>query len=119
MKCDNCGVVINDTESYEYAGRRLCEDCYLDIKAVPKTCDPWAVHSAKSLSKEQQKLTPLQEKILALIKERAPITADEICKELKIDDKEFKANFAPLRHLELAKACKIDDKICYTLFNNE
>ncbi len=116
MKCDNCGAIIKEDECYEYAGRNLCEDCYLDIKATPKTCDPWAVYSAKRLSQKEQKLTPIQEKILSLIKEKGEITAEEICDQLNITKRDFEANFAPLRHLELAKATKKGNTIYYTLF---
>ncbi len=116
MKCEKCGAEIVD-EAYEYAGQKLCEDCYLDLMATPKVCDPWAVHSAKSMSKDKISLTPIQQKILDLIREKGPITAEQICNELNITENEFKTNFASLRHMELAKATKIKDKICYVLFN--
>lgn len=117
MKCSKCGNELKD-DVYHYAGLQLCEDCYLDMVATPKTCDPWAVHTAKSLTKQKPFLTPLQEKILNLIKERGPITAEEICRELGITEADFRTNFAALRHMELARACKEGERVCYTLFDS-
>ncbi len=118
VRCKKCGAVIeNESDVYQHGGMDLCEDCYLDIVATPKTCDPWAVHSAKTLSKSGQvTLTSLQEKILDLIKKNGPVTAEEICSQLNISEEEFRSNFATLRHLELARACKVNDKVCYTTF---
>ncbi|HDL89670.1 MAG TPA: hypothetical protein ENG14_02065 [Thermodesulforhabdus norvegica] len=118
MKCEKCGATItNESDAYSYGGQTLCEDCYLDIVAAPKTCDPWAVHSAKNLSQDKPLLTPLQEKIMSIIKERGPVTAEDICQTLGITESEFRTNFAPLRHMELARACKVGNKVCYTLFD--
>ncbi|SFM92893.1 winged helix-turn-helix domain-containing protein [Thermodesulforhabdus norvegica] len=117
MKCAKCGTTLNG-DVYHHAGMELCEDCYLDIVAAPKPCDPWAVHTAKSLTKQKPVLTPIQEKILKLIKERGPVTAEEICNELGITETDFRTNFAALRHMELARACKQGDRVCYTLFDS-
>ncbi|GAB6887571.1 hypothetical protein JCM13304A_10690 [Desulfothermus okinawensis JCM 13304] len=117
MKCEKCGAILNpEEEIYEYAGKKLCEDCYLDFISTPKTCDPWAVHAAKGFKKKEN-LTPIQQKILDILHQKGPITAEEICQHLGIDENEFKANFASLRHMELARACKVEDKVCYTLFD--
>ncbi|MBC7358199.1 hypothetical protein SAMN02745206_01115 [Desulfacinum infernum DSM 9756] len=117
LRCDACGATVNRDEQYEHAGQTLCEDCYLDRMATPKVCDPWAVYSAKKTGEGQGGLTELQEKILKLLKERGPVPLEEIEAELGIDESEFRANFATLRHLELAKATKVGDKVCYTLFS--
>jgi len=53
MKCERCGADMSGDDSYEYAGRTLCEDCCLDIKAAPKACNPWAVFTAKKRTAEQ------------------------------------------------------------------
>lgn len=116
MNCDRCGKPITD-DVYHHLGQELCEDCYLDIVATPKTCDPWAVHTAKNLTKQKPILTPLQEKILQIINDRAPITMEEICKELRITETDFKTNFASLRHMELARAYKQGDRVCYVPFD--
>jgi predicted transcriptional regulator len=116
MKCDNCGAEISANDSFQHAGQTLCEDCYLYLVATPRVCDPWAVHSAKKATEEKVVLTPLQGKIMSLIKEKGPLTIEEICQTLKISETEFRANFASLRHMELARACKEGEQICYTVF---
>jgi predicted HTH transcriptional regulator len=85
--------------------------------ATPKACDPWAVHSAKRTAEQQTILTPVQEKILALIRENGPLTAQEICEKAGLSENEFQRNFATLRHMELARAFKAEDGVRYTLFD--
>ena len=116
MKCEKCGADLSSDDSYEYAGQTLCEDCYLDIKAAPKACDPWAVFTAKKEAGSNPLLTPVQEKIMALIRDRGSLTAEEICKALNISEAEFRVNFTTLRHMELARATKEGGTICYTTF---
>jgi hypothetical protein len=117
-ECNSCGVSIEKGEEFEHLGRTLCEDCYLDALNPPKACDPWAVHTAKSSMAQGQQLTPLQERILTLLKDRGPLTAQEVMSELKISESEFKNNFATLRHMELARGLKEGDKVSYTLFSS-
>ncbi len=48
IACQRCGSSIPKGEDREYFGKILCEDCYMDAISPTRTCDPWAVHSAKS-----------------------------------------------------------------------
>ena len=114
--CAKCGASMDATETYEFAGESLCEDCYLERMAKPVTCDPWAVYSAKRTSGNAPHLTDNQERILNLLKENGPLQAPEICRQLGITESQFQNNFATLRHMELARGFKDDDKVCYTLF---
>lgn len=116
MKCEKCGADMSSDDSYEHAGRTLCEDCYLDIRAAPKACDPWAVFTAKKELRNNPLLTPVQERILTLIKKKGPLSVEEICKALNILEAEFRVNFTSLRHMELARASKQGDIVCYTTF---
>jgi len=118
MKCDKCAVEVSSEEKFEHSGQTLCEDCYLDIVTIPKTCDPWAVHAAKSTSFQGDGLTAEQQEILDLIKKNGPLTVEEICTKLSISSNEFNRNFATLRHMELARGFKKDDQVYYTLFND-
>jgi hypothetical protein len=115
-KCEKCGASVEATETYEFAGQSLCEDCYLEQRVKPVTCDPWAVHTARSSMGKVPALTEIQGRILNLIKTQGPLEAPEICKRLGISETQFQNNFATLRHMELARGFKDDDKICYTLF---
>jgi transcription initiation factor IIE alpha subunit len=90
----------------------------LDIVTIPKTCDPWAVHSAKNTALISDSLTAEQQEILDLIKKSGPLTAEEICTELSINSNELQRNFATLRHMELARGFKRGDQVYYTLFND-
>lgn len=114
--CAKCGATINAPETYEFAGEPLCEDCYLEQRVKPVTCDPWAVYTARNTSGKARQLTDVQERILKLLKEQGPLPAPEICRQLDISETQFENNFATLRHMELARGFKNDDKVCYTLF---
>ncbi len=118
MKCASCGTSLNAGDMYEHAGETLCEDCYMDRMGSPKACDPWAVYTAKQSMKHNTQLTDIQQRILDLLKRDGPLSAEEICRRLKIDDGEFRTNFTVLRHMEKARACKRGEEICYTLFED-
>ncbi len=118
MKCEKCAVEVSAEDQFEHSGHTLCEDCYLDIVTIPKTCDPWAVHSAKNTALISDSLTAEQQEILDLIKKNGPLTAEEICTELSINSNELQRNFATLRHMELARGFKRGDQVYYTLFND-
>ncbi len=115
-KCEKCGASIDASETYEFAGESLCEDCYLEQRIKPVTCDPWAVYSARNTRGKAPQLTGVQERILNLIKTKGPLEAPGICKRLGISEAQFQNNFATLRHMELARGFKDGDKVCYTLF---
>ncbi len=118
MKCEKCASEIPPDEIREHAGRTLCEDCYLEIMITPKTCDPWAVHSAKNTVSQEPVLTDAQHNIFNLIKAEGPLPLDRILTRLRISEDEFRRNFPTLRHMELAKACKMEGEVRYTLFDD-
>ena len=115
-KCAKCGAPLEASETYELAGESLCEDCYLEQKVKPVTCDPWAVYAATRTKGSDPQLTDVQQRILDLIKSSGPLAASEICEQLGISEAEFQNSFATLRHMELAKAFKDGENICYILF---
>lgn len=117
MKCEKCQSEITPQTAHEHAGRMLCEDCYIDVLAAPRTCDPWAVYSAKNTASQGVQLTSDQQKIVDLIKAQGPLTQERICAELGIGEEAFRSDFATLRHLELMRACKEEGEIRYTLFS--
>jgi predicted HTH transcriptional regulator len=93
----------------------------MDILSPPKACDPWAVYTARSSLQGQDKfaaLTPLQRRIVGLIKEKGEATAEEIRQNLHLTEQEFKREFAVLRHMEVLRGTKKDTKILYTLFES-
>ena len=119
MQCKKCGNTISSEDAFEHAGQCLCEDCYLDMVSEPRVCDPWAVYAAKKAAEHKLLLTPLQERLLSLLKDKSPLTDREICEALEISEDEFKTNFATLRHMELARGFKKGDQIFFTLFEGQ
>jgi|WetSurMetagenome_2_1015567.scaffolds.fasta_scaffold131370_2 hypothetical protein len=118
MNCEKCQNPLDPEEHFQHSGRTVCEDCYLELVAIPKTCDPWAVHSAKNTPNHEKTLLPLQEQLLELMRTLGPLTAEQICARLSITLDEFRTHFASLRHMELAKGTKAGDEVRYTLFTS-
>ena len=118
--CEICGKKVEEQQSYEHLGRIYCEDCYMDVLSPPKACDPWAVYTARSSLQGEDKfsvLTPLQCRIVGLIKEKGEVTAEEIMDGLDLTEQEFKREFATLRHMEVLRGTKKETNILYTLFD--
>ncbi len=118
-RCGKCNKEIEKQEVFEYHGNLFCEGCYMDILSPPKACDPWAVHSAQTFLKGKDKLsalTPLQLKIVDYIREKKEATAEEIIKSLNLTEEELRREFAALRHMEVLRGMKKDEKVYYVLF---
>ena len=121
MKCMRCQKDFPAEELVELDNRKLCEDCYMDVVSPLKACDPWAVHAAKGGQQEggQPQLLPLQEKMLDEIRKRGKIRPAELAGILGVELSELEKNFAILRHMELLRGCKGEDKQVYwTLFTS-
>jgi hypothetical protein len=116
--CAKCGGALDPGEAREYLGQELCEDCYLDGLSIIKTCDPWAVHTAKSLKDLPggHNLTPLQQQLFDLVQERGEVPIPEACAQLGLTEDELRREFAPLRHMEKLRGCKKDNLVHLTLF---
>ena len=111
VKCDRCGRELSVDDSYQYLGKALCEDCYIDIRYPAKACDPWAVYSA-TRSREalglrgSAGLTELQQAIYDFIRGRGKVTREQIIENLGLTDAELQRQLATLRHCELVKGHK-------------
>jgi hypothetical protein len=117
-KCARCGTAVDADEIKEYRGEELCEDCYMDALSPAVVCDPWAVYTAKSLKDVPggQDLTPTQQKLYDLVKERGEVPMTEVAAHLGLTEEELRREFAPLRHMEKLRGCKKGDTIYFTLF---
>ena len=118
MKCNRCGSAIEPGEEREHLGQIICEDCYMDVLSPVRTCDPWAVYSAKSFEKHSGgtlTLTPIQSKILSILKETGGIEPTALLRQLgdKLTPKELEREFAALRHMEKARGEKQGDRIVW------
>ena len=121
MQCDRCQATIPVGEENDHLKRSLCEDCYMDALSPVRTCDPWAVHSAKNLESMaggQTILTDLQERILGILKETGGLERHELAIRVGggFSDADLTREFAPLRHMEKARAEKRGDKIFLRLW---
>jgi hypothetical protein len=116
-QCTRCRLECDEAELRDVLEQRLCEDCYIDGVELSKTCDPWAVHSAKNLVASQGlRLTSDQEKLLELVKTEKEIGFPEAASRLGMTDKQLQEDFTVLRHMELLRAAKKGDSKVITLF---
>lgn len=110
-KCIRCQADCGGADLRDRAGQPLCEDCYLDTVELTRTCDPWAVHSAKNLVASQGvRLTPGQEKLLELVRAAQEIELGEAAQRLGLTEKQLQEDFTVLRHMELLRAAKKGDR---------
>jgi hypothetical protein len=116
--CAKCGSAYDPAEAREHLGQMLCEDCYLDAMSPTKVCDPWAVHTAKSLKDLPggHDLTPRQQQLFDLVKERGEVPILEAAAHLGLTEEDLRREFAPLRHMEKLRAFKKDNLILLTRF---
>jgi hypothetical protein len=121
MKCDQCNNTMEQGEAREHRGQALCEDCYMDALSPAKACDPWAVHSAKSLEQHTGKaltLTPIQAEILHILEETGGMERTALLERFsgRLTQPQLEREFASLRHMEKARAEKRDDKVFLRLW---
>jgi hypothetical protein len=103
MICDRCSETMKSGEEREHFGQNLCEDCYMDALSPARTCDPWAVHSARSLAKSKGgalQLNETQKKILMILKETGGAEPATITDKLEIKPADLEREAAALRHME-------------------
>ena len=121
MECEKCNQEIETGEEREQLGQVLCEDCYIEVLSPLKTCDPWAVHSAKTFEKYSGKnkiLTPIQTKILKILSENGAMEPKQLLSEMEsnLSSKDLKREFATPRHMEKVRGEKQGDKIFWRLW---
>ena len=116
MQCEKCETAIPAGEENDHLGRVLCEDCYMDALSPVKTCDPWAVHSAKNFEAQMGglgTLTDIQKKIIGILQETGGLERHELVQRVGngISEADLNREFASLRHMEKARAEKRGDKV--------
>jgi hypothetical protein len=93
----------------------------MDALSPVRTCDPWAVHSAKSLRTsggDTGTLTPIQSEILRILEETGGIEPAALLQRLggKLTAKELERAFSALRHMEKARGEKRQDRVVWRLW---
>jgi hypothetical protein len=122
VECDRCHATIAPGEERHHSGQTLCEDCYMDALSPVRTCDPWAVHSAKTLAAHGGDagipLTPFQSEILRILEETGGIEPTALLQRLggKLTAKELEREFSALRHMEKARGEKRGDRVVWRLW---
>lgn len=109
------------SEAREHHRQILCEDCYMVALSPMKTCDPWAVHSAKSFEKlasNPTQLTQVQATILQILKEDGAMEPEILLEKMggKLQLAELHREFATLRHMEKARGEKQGEKIVWRVW---
>ncbi len=116
VKCQSCGEEISVEESYLVDGLRVCDDCYLEKSQRVIACNPLATYSAKQFQasdeiQAKERLTDRQKVIFNFIKSKGKATVKELSEKFNLSKSEIENQIAILRHLELTKAKKEDNKI--------
>jgi hypothetical protein len=113
MRCDKCREVIEEGEERELHGRTLCEDCYMDALSPVRSCDPWAVHSAKSLLKgagSSLEINETQAKILQILEQTGGTELPVLSERLQMKPSDLEREIASLRHMEKVRGELRDGK---------
>jgi len=111
LKCARCSKPIDSEEAREHNGRTLCEDCYMDVLSPARTCDPWAVYTAKSTLESAGSaatLTATQEEILGILEETGGMEPGELMERVGLPPADFEREIAALRHMEKLRAAMRD-----------
>jgi recombinational DNA repair protein (RecF pathway) len=116
LKCSRCGREVSKDDSYQHLGEILCEDCYIDIRSPAKACDPWAVYAATRSRethglKGTEGLTELQKAIYEFVRGKGKVTREQLMENLGLTEAELQTQLATLRHCELVKGHKEDDRV--------
>ncbi|HYE67015.1 MAG TPA: hypothetical protein VEA58_00300 [Anaerovoracaceae bacterium] len=124
MECARCKVTIPEGDSYNYYGKTLCEDCYIQAIDPPRTCDVAAVHAAKTHremfgQEGTEGLTEQQKNIVEYVKKHNKATKSELISTFDLSAPELDRLIAVLRHCELIKARKIENEIYIVPFDLE
>lgn len=114
MQCERCDSGIDKGEEREHLGQTLCEDCYMDALSPVRSCDPWAVHSAKSFEKfsSGSTLTNIQSEIIEILKETEGIEPHDLIERFngRLTRPQLEREMAALRHMEKMRAEMRDGK---------
>lgn len=103
MLCDKCQEPIEAGEEREFKGQQLCEDCYMDVLSPARTCDPWAVHTAKSIKQQDQggpQVNPKQQEILDVLRETGGLEPSLLAEKVQLKPSDLEREIAALRHME-------------------
>jgi len=111
LRCDRCRADIVDGEEHVHLGQTLCEDCYMDALSPARTCDPWAVHSARGMTAGQAgalELTETQQEILRILAESGGLSLEKLARQLAMKQTDVERQIAALRHMEKVRGALVN-----------
>lgn len=121
MNCNKCGEAVAPGDERDHQNQIVCEDCYMIALSPMKTCDPWAVHSAKGCEKltgQTQHFTQIQEEILQLLTVKGSMKSADL--QVKLPGnmllEELEREISTLHHMEKVKAEKQGPYIVWKLW---
>lgn len=122
MNCDKCQSQIPENEEHEYCGQTFCDDCYMDALSPARSCDPWAIHSAKRLEasgSQGLQMNETQLRIVDFLQNAVEAEPAAICKDLQLSEDEFKRETAALRHMEKIRGRLKDGRVVLRLWETQ
>ncbi len=90
-----CGKEMEKRFGFEHRKNAYCEDCYMDLLSPSKACNPWAVHSAKTFPKGEEKLSgelPSSLRLSIILKKKMRVLRKELCRILVLQKKNLRGN---------------------------
>lgn len=113
MRCERCGREVSAEDALSRDGRRVCEDCLMDLLSPAKACDPWAVKMARgsmgTTADGVASLRGLEKSLYELVSERGRVSRGDLPKLLAVTPGEVERAFSVLRHMELLRGEKAED----------
>jgi len=84
----------------------------MDALSPARTCDPWAVHSAKSLAQQEGRveINETQKKIIQILEETGGVEPRILVERLQIKPSDLERQIAALRHMEKVRGELREDK---------
>jgi hypothetical protein len=122
MNCDKCLTQIPESEGHDHCGHTLCDDCYMDALSPTRSCDPWAIHSAKRLEaagSQGLQLNEIQSRIIDFLRNAVEAEPADMRRDLQISEDTFKRETAALRHMEKIRGRLKDGRVVLRLWETE
>ncbi len=122
MNCDKCQTQIPESESHDHCGHTLCDDWYMDALSPARSCDPWAIHSAKRLEaagSQGLQLNEIQSRIIDFLRNAVEAEPADMWKDLQVSEDTFKRETAALRHMEKIRGRLKDGRVVLRLWETE
>ncbi|ADK85880.1 conserved hypothetical protein [Desulfarculus baarsii DSM 2075] len=107
MQCNRCGRRTPEDELFDHATGTLCEDCYISAINPVRTCDPWAVFTAKH-APHAESLTPLQQRIVDIVDKRQPLSHAALGEAAGLEPLDLEHELATLAHMAVIRARRLD-----------